>query len=195
MPGVEGSLRAHGEEPDAAGRADRRSRPDGTPFGEGRPAPPGGRGPGPRGADVDERRRNRRPGLRSAPGVARERRHELDGRGARLREPECGVDGADRPGDLGDHGARDLGDRAAGREELAQLVLGEDRVGLVLGVGEDAMALDLELADAGRERRDLRRERLRPGVGRRRRHGRASPSTARAIAANRRKHEVAPGSR
>ena len=59
--------------------------------------------------------------------------------------------GAGRPGqadELQEHGGAELRDGPARRDELAELVLGEQGVGLALGVLEGASPLALELRDA-----------------------------------------------
>ena len=79
--------------------------------------------------------------------------------------------------------AAELAGGAAGRDQLAELVLGEQRVGLALGVVERAPAVALERVDAGLEQRRRRRS---VAVGRRA----AQPSPS---ARSSRTHDTAPG--
>ncbi len=131
---------------------------DAEPAGAGRPAACGG--------GVGERDGKRGSVARfacSRPDVWPERRDPAQRSPRRSCQPERGGLGAARAGDLREDRRRQLLQVVARGEQLAQLVLGEHRVRLALGLVEDAPPLVLEARHARPQRALLVHRRRRAG--------------------------------
>ena len=89
--------------------------------------------------------------------MAPDPREQLERLAGPIAEPDRALVAGREPTQLDEDGSGELGRRAAERDELAQLVLGEQRVGAALGIVECAPRLALEGRDSRLEASSLGR--------------------------------------